>query len=433
MFLSNKKERSKSLKRLVKNKISTPVAVQPTKIELPKKIIKALYDYRAQGPHELSFQKGDFFHVTGRENDAEWYEASNPATNSRGLVPVSCFQVIERTANKRPVSSSTSGSDSSDNMHRKLYGVVLYDFKAERPDELDAQAGESIVIIAQSNHEWFLAKPIGRLGGPGLIPVSFVEVRDAQTGESVEAVQLPPVKDWKKMTQMYEASTIPLGVIEQKKKDVVVFAAINSFILEGDQYWFVLYAKTIRGMHRILYRLYDDFYDFQLSLLQTYPAEAGQEDSDRILPYMPGPLKEIDDKVTTERQIDLNRYCQELLNLPHYLSESDLVQKQLFGIHEGDIELDYDPRGVSNRQSIEDHIKVKIIHKDDIFAIKMPVDCTLEYLKSKVYERIGLEVNLYYKSEVSGLNQPLEGELDMEEAFVQAIQRGKLTITTGDV
>lgn len=257
MFLSNKKERSKSLKRLVKNKISTPVAVQPTKIELPKKIIKALYDYRAQGPHELSFQKGDFFHVTGRENDSEWYEASNPATNSRGLVPVSCFQVIERTANKRPVSSSTSGSDSSDNMHRKLYGVVLYDFKAERPDELDAQAGESIVIIAQSNHEWFVAKPIGRLGGPGLIPVSFVEVRDAQTGESVEAVQLPPVKDWKKMTQMYEASTIPLGVIEQKKKDVVVFAAINSFILEGDQYWFVLYAKTMRGMHRILYRLYD--------------------------------------------------------------------------------------------------------------------------------------------------------------------------------
>ncbi|KAG0791152.1 hypothetical protein G6F22_006217 [Rhizopus arrhizus] len=318
-------------------------------------------------------------------------------------------------------------------MHRKLYGVVLYDFKAERPDELDAQAGESIVIIAQSNHEWFVAKPIGRLGGPGLIPVSFVEVRDAQTGESVEAVQLPPVKDWKKMTQMYEASTIPLGVIEQKKKDVVVFAAINSFILEGDQYWFVLYAKTMRGMHRILYRLYDDFYDFQLNLLQTYPAEAGQEDSDRILPYMPGPLKEIDDKVTTERQIDLNRYCQELLNLPHYLSESDLVQKQLFGIHEGDIELDYDPRGVSNRQSTEDHIKVKIIHKDDIFAIKMPVDCTLEYLKSKVYERIGLEVNLYYKNEVSGLNQPLEGELDMEEAFVQAIQRGKLTITTGDV
>lgn len=256
MFLSNKKERSKSLKRLVKNKISTPVAVQPTKIEIPKKIIKALYDHRGQGPHELSFQKGDFFHVIGRENDPEWYEASNPATNSRGIVPVKSFQVIERTL-KRPTSSSTSGSDSSDYAHRKLYGVVLYDFVAERPDELDASAGESIVIIAQSNHEWFLAKPIGRLGGPGLIPVSFVEVKDAQTGEAVDAVQLPPVKDWKKMTQLYEASTIPLGVLEQKKKDLVIFASINSFILEGDQYWFVLYAKTSLGMHRILYRLYD--------------------------------------------------------------------------------------------------------------------------------------------------------------------------------
>ncbi|CAO3702979.1 unnamed protein product [Rhizopus stolonifer] len=433
MFLSNKKERSKSLKRLVKNKISTPVAVQPTKIEIPKKIIKALYDHRGQGPHELSFQKGDFFHVIGRENYPEWYEASNPATNSRGIVPVKSFQVIERTL-KRPTSSSTSGSDSSDYAHRKLYGVVLYDFVAERPDELDASAGESIVIIAQSNHEWFLAKPIGRLGGPGLIPVSFVEVKDAQTGEAVDAVQLPPVKDWKKMTQLYEASTIPLGVLEQKKKDLVVFASINSFILEGDQYWFVLYAKTSLGMHRILYRLYDDFYDFQMNLLQTFPVEAGQEEGgERIIPYMPGPLKEIDDKVTAERQTELNQYCQELLALPKYISECELVQNQLLGIHEGDIEIDYDPRETNLQQPTEDHIKVKIVHKEDIFAIKMPVDCTLDQLKTKVYERIDLEVKLYYKNEISESNQPLEGEMDMEEAFVQAIQRGKLTITTSDI
>lgn len=66
-----------------------------------------------------------------------------------------------------------------------LYGVVLYDFQAERSDELDAKAGEPIIVIAQSNVEWFVAKPIGRLGGPGLIPVSFVEVRDALTGRPV--------------------------------------------------------------------------------------------------------------------------------------------------------------------------------------------------------------------------------------------------------
>jgi bud emergence protein 1 len=36
----------------------------------------------------------------------------------------------------------------------RLYAKVIYDFIAERPDELDAKAGDAIVIIAQSNHEW---------------------------------------------------------------------------------------------------------------------------------------------------------------------------------------------------------------------------------------------------------------------------------------
>lgn len=129
----------------------------------------------------------------------------------------------------------------------------------------------------------------------------------------------------------------------------------------------------------------------------------------------------------------MNQYCQELLALPKYISECELVQNQLLGIHEGDIEIDYDPRETNLQQPTEDHIKVKIVHKEDIFAIKMPVDCTLDQLKTKVYERIGLEVKLYYKNEISESNQPLEGEMDMEEAFVQAIQRGKLTITTSDI
>lgn len=159
-----------------------------------------------------------------------------------------------------------------------MYGIVMYDFKAERPDELEAQAGEAIVVIARSNHEWFVAKPIGRLGGPGLIPISFIQVRDALTGELITDIQqhqnqVPGVEDWKKMTQSYEASSIPLGVFEKKSPtklrlsdsstesiitaDLVNFASIDSFILEGDQYWFVIYARVNKGTHRILYRLYE--------------------------------------------------------------------------------------------------------------------------------------------------------------------------------
>ncbi|CAO3631676.1 unnamed protein product [Mucor fragilis] len=521
MFLSTKERASKSLRRLTKAKISTPVA-QVNTLELPKKIIKALYDYQAKAPQEISFKKGDFFHVTGRENDADWFEACNPASNLKGVVPVPYFQVIDKTERSLPVNRPTSSSTASSTLtseldsgfsdmsihgHNKkkhqIYGVVMFDFKAERPDELEAQAGEAIVVIAQSNHEWFVAKPIGRLGGPGLIPVSFVQVRDALTGELIDpseqnSTHLPGVDDWKKMTQSYEASSIPLGVFEHRSTvsgskhvsagtvtasrgsesstesvqfDIVTYTSIDSYILEGDRYWFVVYARVNQSCHRILYRLYEDFYDFQINLLQSYPVEAGKADHDRILPFMPGPLTYVDEAITAERQVDLNQYCKDLLNLPRYLSESEIVQKQLFGIHEGDIELDYDPRvgnvegnltpeqpattnnSMSRTPSVkptstlshplvetqsnatttsnvaQQQIKIKIVHKEDMFAMKVPADCSLEYLRSKVYERIGVNVTLEYRSEASDKNEPLESELDMEEAFVQAIQRGKLTVT----
>ncbi|OBZ91202.1 Protein scd2/ral3 [Choanephora cucurbitarum] len=509
MFLS-KKERSKSLRRFTKAKISTPV-VQPanSNLELPKKIIKALYDYDAKSPHEISFKKGDFFHVVARENDPQWFEACNPAFNLKGLVPVNYFQVIDKTERSlnvsRPISSSTTNSSLTSELDsgfsdlsihgnknkKQIYGVVMYNFKAERPDELEAQAGEAIVVIAQTNHEWYIAKPISRLGGPGLIPVSFVQVRDVATGELIddrdEKPSLPGVEDWKKISQVYDEPSIPLGHFEDESArhsgssssesmnyDIVTFASIDSYILEGDQYWFVVYARVNDHCHRILYRLYEDFYDFQMNFMQAFPVEAGQSDQERIIPFMPGPLSSVDEKITNDRKEDLNQYCTEILSLPRYLSESELVQRQLFGIHEGDIELDYDPRvtqveqeeredqlleqleiqqpqeqyknDVHNtstdqlseqsqpqqqQQQQQQQLKIKIIHKDDIFAMKVPTDCSLSYLKKRVYERIQSDdIKMEYKNEVTGKNEPLEEEIDMETAFIQATQRGKLTLTT---
>ena len=66
-----------------------------------------------------------------------------------------------------------------------------------------------------------MAKPIGRLGGPGLIPVSYVEIRDTLTGQPVPDAQeavaragVPKVEEWKKMTKYYRDRSIPLGKIE---------------------------------------------------------------------------------------------------------------------------------------------------------------------------------------------------------------------------
>ncbi|KAG9030472.1 bud emergence protein 1 [Tulasnella sp. JGI-2019a] len=337
--------------------------------------------------------------------------------------------------------------------HQTFYAIVQYDFSAERPDELDAKAGEPISVVAQSNREWFVAKPIGRLGGPGLIPVSFVEIRDPATNLPVKDVEglmekgvLPRVEEWKQATAEYKASSIPLGVLDtttngsvvadspfmkqnqqrqrqphqspqqqaatrqsqqharslsyatsqshaassshshavsttsippappskpQKEppgppaSDVanpdllppgtVLSASIPSFHYENDEYWFridAMYqaisatASAPRVLQLILYRNYDDFYEFQISLLNAFPAEAGRDrqsqvlngdetppvsdESSRVLPYMPGPVSYVDDMITSVRRTELDQYLGELCALENkgngYILRHDLVR-----------------------------------------------------------------------------------------------------------
>lgn len=428
-------------------------------------MIRALYDYEAQSSQELGFQKGDFFHVIGRENDADWYEACNPALEDvRGLVPVAFFQILGKTerdsgqSEKSPQAirqpdhdsgySDTSGPATqapadgprmskinNRGSGAMVYGVVMYDFAAERPDELDAKAGEAIIVIAQSNPEWFVAKPIGRLGGPGLIPVSFIEIRDMSSGQAVpnahEAVQragVPKVEEWKKMAAEYKNSSISLGrfdhsgsqqqqqqqleqgmdrmslqqrqsqqngqnlvstreylvmqpyltsqqqqqpqarISQQQARSVQqtqpglsqqlqpqqntfaaksasqlyapISAKIPRYCFAEDKYWFVIEAALEDGRHWELSRYYEDFYDFQISLLREFPAEAGNTGTQkRTLPYMPGPVNYVTDAITEGRQHNLDAYVKNLLTQPPYISRCTLV-KQFFAPREGDYEID---------------------------------------------------------------------------------------------
>lgn len=238
-----------------------------------EQVIKALYDYSAPDPDPnsgyLSFSQGDFLHVVGREHDTDWYEACNPLVGTRGLVPVTYFEPVGKTVRDSGSSTKsttpnqptapaasiaphdsgyaeraiTSPNSTDDNMMKQpmrlskalskgsgamVYGIVMYDFKAERPDELEAKEGEAIIVIAQSNPEWFVAKPITRLGGPGLIPVSFIEIRDMTTGQAVPDAQgavqragVPKVEEWKKMAADYKNGSIPLGKLEANSQQTL--------------------------------------------------------------------------------------------------------------------------------------------------------------------------------------------------------------------
>ena len=486
--------------------IGSATAFPPAKVAPgpPKRVIRATEAYRARSAQELSFELGDFFHVVSDEGGEDWFDAANPMTGARGLVPASHFQVLgrnvrETVAPRKSASASTangnsvypyapttnlsaptspqighghnsSTSSSSANQGRSsqpspanayasvsssstapppstapksqpLYGIVQYDFVAERADELDAKRGEPIIVIAQSNHEWFVAKPIGRLGGPGLIPVAFVEIQDMTTGKPVENVEelirsavVPQVEEWKKMTADYKSASIPLGRFdftqgsvplaggapmgqlgsgatvssssrppiplspvllrqpsggrengsdhhlanspdmsshspapaspnsyddrhdesrysyskERMRYGLVTAASVESFHQEEGSFWFHLRAFFSTGASLVLYRLYQDFYDFQIALMDEFPIEAGRippgEEGkgypapERILPMMPGPTDYEDEVVCAQRVHDLSIYLTDLCALPDSLRMSGLMYEFLVP-RAGDVEV----------------------------------------------------------------------------------------------
>lgn len=457
-----------------KNGVALPTANAPRPQAAPappKAVIRATASYRAGSAQELSFEEGDFFHVVSDEGGEDWFDASNPMTGKRGLVPAEHFQVLGRNAREtsmqgRQAKKLSSGSansvsagaagpghfpssgsswkpgqpgsrvQSSGSMpsptgsgpgvggrprsnqaprNQPLYGVVQYDFVAERPDELDAKRGEPIIVIAQSNHEWFVAKPIGRLGGPGLIPVAFVQIQDMATGKPVENVEelirsavVPKVEEWKKMTADYKQASIPLGRFdfaqptqpqpspslssptsangplspppqsagaslqhqqsydtgyshpysnsqghapsesgsgvaydqrysytrERRQFGLVTSASVESFHQEEGSFWFHLRAFFSTGASLILYRLYQDFYDFQIALMDDFPVEAGRVPGDdghteRILPMMPGPTEYEDEVVCAQRVHDLSIYLNDLCTLPERIRGCGLMYEFL--------------------------------------------------------------------------------------------------------
>lgn len=290
-----------------------------------------------------------------------------------------------------------------------FYAVVQHDFAAERADELDAKAGDHISVVAQSNFEWFVAKPINRLGRPGLIPVSFVSLHDPVSGramtdfevkELMQRGEVPGVEEWKKSILNYKAASIPLGVIEDEAArppvpnspyiqqlppqpgdyavpqqqyqepprsktpipmlppGMLMAAEVVSWHFEMNEYWFRINAlyqpddPTGSGIlpaarQLVLFRVYNDFYELQVGLLDTFPVEAGKtENVQRILPYMPGPSEDVDDKVTNIRREELDIYLQQLCGLWEFGADHILRDKLIRGFispKAGDAEEDVEP------------------------------------------------------------------------------------------
>lgn len=426
------------------------------------------------------------------------------ATAVGSSVSVASTQVVAAATgspgSSRSVSSSSRiNSAGSSNIpkppsaHSQLYAVVLHDFTAERADELSASEGESIIIIARSNMEWVVAKPIGRLGGPGLIPITYIEIRDITTNkkiqdeeleEAMDRARVPFVEEWKRMAEEYKKSSIPLkhdamnvrtSFAQQEMRKVpevrpkeqqqrspsqqpqqysqqqqqqqqqqqpsqqlhsqqkltnsskrvmedpyVLSASVENYSFSNDRYWYLVTAELSNGKHRKLCRYYQDFYDFQITLLEEFPDEAGRSNGSkqRILPFMPGPLTYVNDSISNQRRANLDEYVKSLIDLPSYISRNAVVQK-LFELREGDVEEDMpEYRAKSGNASgsvagvsssvpppeadvpetepevdvVEKVIKVKVFYEDDLIALKLGNTVPLAELKLRIIAKMELKV-----------------------------------------
>ncbi|KAJ2890654.1 bud emergence protein 1, partial [Coemansia aciculifera] len=244
------------------------------KVEVPKRVIRALRNYTGKEVTELSFKRDDFFYVLSNPHDDDrWYDVTNPLSGKRGLVPASYFEVMEsrqdrlnrihRSASNasptpsltqdhydsasdlppqpafgsdiaraslgipRNIPSTTAGHPSNGssapvvpaimtsalrtrtssvqqqhNHHQRQLSqhassfdaapmlpaivepraVALYDFDAANSNELTLREGDDVVVVAQSTDDWVIAKPISRGGPPGLVPASYIQMRDHTSG-----------------------------------------------------------------------------------------------------------------------------------------------------------------------------------------------------------------------------------------------------------
>lgn len=110
--------------------ISTPLQIQTSKPStVPQKVIRAIGSSRTTSPQQLPFQKGDFFYVTAHsDTDSPWYEAHNPVTGARGLVPKDMFEeflknpppsvILVILSRSGPHIPSASGPPTSPSQHK---------------------------------------------------------------------------------------------------------------------------------------------------------------------------------------------------------------------------------------------------------------------------------------------------------------------------
>ncbi|KAK9764848.1 bud emergence protein 1 [Basidiobolus ranarum] len=435
----------------------------------PKKYVKALYNYQTPLDKDFTFQAGEVLYVIGQENDKDWWVVCNPITKKSGLVPVKFLKVIEdvnsmsekKKARSAPASRSGSSSKRIEktslpnlsidirptintrkrgisNAQASLYGEVHSTFIATTPEQLSVAAGEVVVVVGCPMPKWILAKPIGKLVGPGLIPHSHVQIYDALTKEKVTDIvgHLPKPVSVKQQ--------VIRGEVEKVELNQIVSASVYGYRLFGDTSEYDL-DITLSGApySRQLIKTYEEFYEFHLGLLQLFPEFTGLNGLPRLIPYLPAPTTVNSVDATRVRATQLTAYLTELCELPREVKGS-FFARSFFGETEPATRLSYDfnldtspnirslptpslTESNSSRSSAliaPEFAKVKVIYDADIIIIRVSTEIPLSDLKQKITARIGTFGTLgYYNDYNESQLSEICSDYDLKLAWSQTFQK----------
>ncbi|XP_066429542.1 sorbin and SH3 domain-containing protein 2 isoform X13 [Eleutherodactylus coqui] len=132
-----------------------------------REVARAVYDFKAQTPKELSFKKGDTVYIL-RKIDKNWYEGEHHGRV--GILPISYVEKISPTEKSQPLRPPPPAQ-----VREIGEAIAKYNFTADTNVELTLRKGERITLLKKVDKNWFEGKIPGT-NRQGIFPVSYVEI-----------------------------------------------------------------------------------------------------------------------------------------------------------------------------------------------------------------------------------------------------------------
>ncbi|KAJ1536305.1 hypothetical protein HK096_011461, partial [Nowakowskiella sp. JEL0078] len=144
----------------------------------------------------------------------------------------------------------------------KEVAICLEEFVKREPNQLSVEKG-SLIVILEKKDDWILVEKV-QGSEKGLIP-------------SNNTIKFSlSIQNSKKMSVLIDIENSTFEEDKEKFSGDIVTAKVTRWELKERKYYFVIEVQSLT-INRIIFRTYDQFYEFQVSILNSFPIFAGKE------------------------------------------------------------------------------------------------------------------------------------------------------------